>query len=457
MKIHFKGSEAVNPTRTPHLTRRGLLGLGAGAGSAVLLAACGDDGPNPVVGGGGNADPAATTYDGPNVALAFWNGFTGGDGPFMKQLVDKFNGEHPNIKITMNVYEWIDYYQKVPAAVSTGNGPDLGIMHVDSLATNAARGVILPLDDLAKSLDLDEAAFSAPVWQAGVYNNKRYGIPLDVHPLGMFYNKTVLQKAGLDPGKPPATADEYMAALDDLKKAGVQGHWATPFPFTGSMQFQTLVWQFGGRLFDEGAETATFGEDPGVQAMTWLVDLVRKGHSPRNVAQDADVVALRNGRNAFNWNGIWTINTLRQDKNLQWGVAPLPQIGTQKAAWAGSHQFVQFKQRQRDDNKLTAGKVFINWISQQSLEWAKAGQVPARKDIRESADFKALPEQAAIGTQIDYLQFPPAVPGIGDAMVTVETAVNEAVLLRKEPAKAVQDAANKANQILEQNRKKYGG
>ena len=171
----------------PHLTRRGLLGLGVGASGAVLLGACGDDGPNPVVGGGGeNAQPASTAYTGPNVALTFWNGFTGGDGPVMKSLVDKFNSANPNIKVTMNVYEWADYYQKVPAAVSTGNGPDLGIMHVDQVATNAARGVVLPLDDLAKSLQLTEGDFSPPVWQAGVYNAKRYAIPLDVHPLGIF-------------------------------------------------------------------------------------------------------------------------------------------------------------------------------------------------------------------------------------------------------------------------------
>ncbi|BAL89640.1 putative ABC transporter substrate-binding protein [Actinoplanes missouriensis 431] len=442
----------------PYLTRRGALGLGAGAGTAILLSACGDSGPNEkVTGGGPNAAPAATAYTGPNVSLAFWNGFTGGDGAFMKTLIDQFNTEHQNIKVSMNVYQWADYYQKVPAAVSSGNGPDLGIMHVDSVATNAARGVILPLDDLAASLSLTEDDFSPPVWQAGVYNQKRYGIPLDVHPLGLFYNKTVMEKAGLDPEKPPATADEYLTALDKLKSAGVQGSWATPFQFTGSMWFHSLLWQFGGDLFDAGAQKATFAQDPGVQALTWYTDLVRKGYSPRNVAQDADLVALRNGKNALNWNGIWTINTLSEDKNLQWGAAPVPQIGTQKAVWAGSHQFVQFKQRSQDDNKLTAGKVFINWISQKSLEWAKGGQVPARKDVRESAEFKALPAQAALAQQIDYVHYPPSVPGIGDALNTVVTAVNESVLLRKEPAKALSDAAAKADQILEQNRKKYGG
>jgi multiple sugar transport system substrate-binding protein len=447
----------VNHPLDPRLSRRGLLGLGLGAGGAVLLGACGNDGPNPVVGGGGNAQPAATTYTGPNVALAFWNGFTGGDGRIMKSLVDKFNGANPNIKVTMNVYEWADYYQKVPAAVSTGNGPDLGIMHVDQLATNAARNVVLPLDDVASSLALTETAFSKPVWQAGVYNNKRYGIPLDVHPLALFYNKQVMEQAGLDPNKPPANAQEYTAALDALKSKGIQGHWVSPFPFTGTFQFESLTWQFGGQLFDEQASRPMFAEQPGVQALTWLVDLVKNGYSPRNVAQDADVIAMQNAKNAFNWNGIWTINTLRDVKGLQWGVAPLPQIGTQRAVWGSSHQFVQFKQRAQDQNKLTAGKVFINFISQQSVEWAKGGQVPARNELRQSKEFQALKEQAVIGTQLDYVHFLPSVPGIPEALTAIDTAVNEAVLLRKEPAQALADAANRANQILEQNRKKYGG
>jgi multiple sugar transport system substrate-binding protein len=439
-----------------NLTRRGLLGLGVGVGGAALLGACGDDGPNPIVNGGGNAQPAATSYTGPNVALAFWNGFTGGDGPVMRSLVEKFNAANPNIKVTMNVYEWADYYQKVPAAVSTGNGPDLGIMHVEQVATNAARGVVLPLDDVAASLRLKEEDFSPPVWRAGVYNNKRYAIPLDVHPQGMFFNKKVLSDAGLDPEKPPTDNDQYMDALDKLKAKGVQGHWASPFPFTGVQQFHSLTWQFGGQLFDEGATRPMFAEEPAVKALTWLVDLVKKGYSPKNVAQDADAIALQNGKAAFNWNGIWNINTLKAVKGLDWGVAALPTIGSQPAAWAGSHNFVQFKQRANDANKLTAGKVFINYISQQSIEWAKGGQVPARKEVRESAEFKGLKEQAAIGSQIDNLHFPPSVPGIPDAMATIDTAVNEAILLRKEPAKALADAAAKATQILAQNKKKYG-
>ena len=99
----------------------------------------------------------------------------------------------------MNTLQWADYYATLPAAVTAGKGPDIGIMHVDSVPTNAARRVIQPLDDVATALKLSEADFASVPWQAGLYKEQRYAIPLDVHPLGFFYNKAVMEKAGLDP------------------------------------------------------------------------------------------------------------------------------------------------------------------------------------------------------------------------------------------------------------------
>ncbi len=440
------------------LTRRGFLATSLGAAATIGLAACsagsaGVPGGNQAPSGGGGAEG----YDGPAVTLTFWNGFTGGDGPIMRKLVQEFMTEHDNIKVTMNTLQWADYYAKLPSAVTAGKGPDIAIMHVDSVATNAARRVIQPLDDVATALKLSEEQFAPVPWKAGIYQDKRYSIPLDVHPLGFFYNKTVMEKAGLDPAKPPTNAEEYGTALDAMKSKGIQGDWATPFPFTGSMTVQSLLWQFGGELFAPDASTVTWADEPGVKAMTWFTDLVKNGNSPGKIAQDADIVALQNNKNAFNWNGIWTINTLGGQKSLEWGVAALPNIGGKPAAWAGSHQFVLPTQKSPDENKATASRVFLNWISQKSLEWAKAGQVPARNEVRDSAEFKALKDQAVIGSQINDLHFPPPVPGIGDAMAEWEKALNESVLGTKEPQAALSDAAGRANKILEANKQKYGG
>src|SRR5690606_31958216 len=102
-----------------------------------------------------------------------------------------------------------------------------------------------------------------------------------------------------------------------------------------------------------------------------------------------------------------------------------------------------------------ASRVFLNWISEQSLEWAKGGQVPARNSVRESEEFAALPEQAELAEQIDDLRFPPAVPGIGGAMVGWDRAVNEITLAGQDITQALEQSAERANKILEDNAKRY--
>ncbi|HEV7961994.1 MAG TPA: ABC transporter substrate-binding protein, partial [Actinoplanes sp.] len=370
------------------LSRRRLLGLGLGAAAATAgLASCG---------GGGSTQSSTATgnggkdYTGPKVDLKLWNGFTGGDGDIFKKLVTQFNGEHSNVALSVTTYQWADYYAKLPGAVSSGNGPDIAVMHMDMLATFAARKILQPLDDIASALGLSEADFAPTVWQGGIYQDKRYGIPLDMHPVGLYYNKTLLQRAGLDPEKPPQSRVELEAALAALKKAGIQGFWVSPFQFTGGMTAYSLVNQFGGALYNADATKAAFNEPPAVEAVSWLTKLVADGHSPQNVGQDADYLALKSGKNAFNVNGIWQINDLKKSADLQWGVAPVPQIGGKKAVWANSHNFTIVQQRHADTNKAGGAKVFINWLSQHSLDWAAGGQVPARKSVRDDPKFAAL-------------------------------------------------------------------
>ncbi|NYH43572.1 multiple sugar transport system substrate-binding protein [Micromonospora jinlongensis] len=437
------------------MSRRRLLGLGLGLGAAasLTLAGCGggdDSASGPAAGNGGKE------YTGPKVDLKLWNGFTGGDGEIFKTLVNQFNTEHKNIAVSVATYQWEDYYNKLPGAASSGNGPDIAVMHMDQLATFAARGVITELDDVAKNLELAEGDFAPTVWKGGLYNNKRYGIPLDMHPLGFYYNKSVMQKAGLDPNKPPTTKDDYVAALTELKKAGIQGFWVSPFQFTGGMTFYSLLNQWGATLFDADVAKATFNSDPAVEACTWLVDMIKQGFSPANVGQDADYLSFKSGKNAFTWNGIWQINDLKKSPEVQWGVAPLPQIGSKPAAWANSHNFTIVKQRANDANKVSGAKVFINWLSEHSLDWAKGGQIPARKAVREGAEFKALTEISSLAPELEYAAFPPAAPGLGEVMTTFYNSFNEAALGKKSPKQALDDGVAKANKQLEDNRKKYG-
>jgi multiple sugar transport system substrate-binding protein len=442
------------------LSRRHFLGLGVGASAAMLLAACGGSSTPPGAGGGGGGGGGqfgeGKDYTGPNVSLAFWNGFTGADGPYMRKLMDQFNKEHQNIKVSMNTLQWADFYPKVPTAVQSGNGPDIAIMHIDQLATNAARRVIIPVDEVATVLGYQQDDFAPAVWSAGVWQEKRYGIPLDIHPLLFYYNKEDLQKAGIS--DPPKDKASFEAAVKEMKSAGVQNPFWVTSTWPGHLIWWSLIHQFGGTPYNEDGSQAQFNSDAGVEALTWQVSNIQQGYSPKNVASDAEMIAFKQQKNALTWNGIWMMNEWPKAKGLDWGAAVLPQIGSQPAVWASSHNFVVTSQAQKDPNKLQAAKVFISYISDHSIDWAKGGQIAARASVRESPEFQALEVQNIAAQQLDYVKFPPAVPGIGEVTTpTFELAVNEAVLGKKSPKAALDEATTKANELLAANKKKYGG
>lgn len=446
-------------TSTPsQLTRRGFLGAVGGAGAAMALAACGGTSTPP----GSPAAPVSSgafgsgKYDGPEVKLAFWNGFTGGDGPFMKTMVEKFNAENPKIKVEMSTLQWGDLYPKVPTAVAAGAGPDVAVVHIDQLATNAARNVIIPLDEIATTLKMTEADFNPIVWKAGIYKEKRYGIPLDVHPLGFYANTGQLTKAGIT--DLPKDKASFEAAVTALQGAGgvKEPFWVTA-TWPAHLMFISLLGQFGGSLFDEAGAAATFNSDAGVKSLEWLTSFVKSGASPKNVAADAQAQAFRQQKNSLTWDGIWMMNEWEKVDGLEWKAAAVPTIGDKPAVWASSHNFVVTTQAAKDTNKLQAASAFIAWISERSIEWAKSGQIPARNSVRESAEFKALPVQSELAKQLDHVVFPLALPGIGDITApTFEAAVNQVVLGKAEPKAALDAAAKKATEMLAENKSKYG-
>jgi len=432
------------------LSRRALLG---GAAGTLLLTACGSgkgvgDTDNQGVGGFSGKE-----YAGPALTLAYWNGFTGGDGPAMQALVKRFMSEHDNITIKNNTIEWADFYQRLPAAAKAGKGPDVGAMHLDQLATNAARNVLAPVDDVADALGLEESDFAPSVWGPGIYQDKRYGIPLDVHTIAMYYNKEHFADAGIKAA--PTDAASLEDACKALQEAGHRQPFWMPNQWPAHLMFLSLLWQFGGEPYAEDGSAATYDDEAGVSALGWMREQVDKGYSPDNVDIDTQYTAFKNGQNSITWDGIWQINDL-EESGLDYGIATLPVIGDDLAAWANSHNFFMTEQAAGDQDRADASKTFIGWMSDQSAAWSQAGMIPARNSAREQADFTGS-VQYAIRDQIDGLHFLPPIPGLGDVQPpTLEVAVNEAVLGQTPVDQALKEQAANATKLMEQNLEKFG-
>ena len=424
------------------------LALGVG----IALAGCSGGG----AGAGGNAVPGED-YTGPKVSITFWNGWTGGAAPVLvPKLVEKFNSEHDNIEVKNVPQEWGDISKKMPLAVKAGKGPDVAVAHGDDVATYAAQGLLLPADDIVDALGYSADDFPEGLMDAGAYKGAQYGIPWSVTPMGLYVNNDVLRAAGIDPATVPTDKDSYMAALESLKAAGVAGEWVDGYVFTGTFEFESLLWQFGGDLYNDDVTEATFNSDAGVQALTHMVDLIDKGYSPPNVAQDGNIKGLLAGQTAYNWNGVWQ-TTNESFNEIDWTVAPVPQIGTEQAVWSSSTHWMFMNNKGQDKNKTAAAATFVKWMNENSAGWAETGELPAANDVRNDPTLvETYPNLKPFIDSLPYAHYETSAPGITAANALITTALNEAVTGKKEPKEALDDAAKQANEILKQNAAKYG-
>lgn len=444
-------------TRVPRPVALASAVLAAG----LALASCGG-GQSAGEAAGGGAEPEGAgsaadfdgNYDGPAVELSYWNGFTGGDGPFMEDLVAQFNEEHENIEVVSNTIQWADFYQRVPAAVQAGEGPDVGVMHLDQLPTHAARDIVIPLDDLTESLELTADDFTEEVWDAAVYEDQRYGIPLDVHSLAMYYNTEHFEAAGIT--EPPTDEASFMEALDKLQAAGYENPFWMPTLWPSHLYYLSLTWQNGGDPYGGDGSAATYDEEAGVEALQWQRSIVEEGYSPPDVAIDSQYQAFKNGETSITWDGVWQINDL-EETGTPYGIAPIPTIGEEEAVWANSHHFFITTQAADDPDKLEASKVFLAWMSEQSGAWAGSGMIPARLSVREAGALDGMPQEV-IAEKIDAMRFLPPIPGLGGVQAeALEPAVAEAVLGRGEPVELLGEAAEQGTALIERNRESFGG
>jgi len=410
---------------------------------SLLLSAC----------GGATTPTSETTGNACGVVeLQYWNPFTGPDGPFMGQMVDAFNASHPDIKVTMTSQG--EYYTQLTTAAAADTLPDVAIVHADQVPTQAFRNVLRPMDALVAEMGISASDYPAGVWNAGEVAGHRYSIPLDIHPMTMFYNADLLKSAGFE--TPPTNAEEFEAIAAALTGNGLQG-----FDITGGFPvqqiFQQMLHQFGGTEFNADGTEATWNSEAGVKALQWMKDMQAKYSEP-NLEVDAELNAFKTGTVAMVWNGIWQIANITGDGvEFDGRATAVPQIGPQMAVWAGSHQLTLPVHKTVDPCKDQAAAVFIKYLVENSVTWAKGGQIPAAASVRASAEFKVIEPQASIAPSVEYAFFPPSVPGITDAFGPLGEAVGAVMNGTTSDIKgALDDAAQRANEILAQNRTTYG-
>jgi multiple sugar transport system substrate-binding protein len=277
---------------------------------AVALAGCMGDDEDDGSGGG-------------NTTLTFVNAQDPGT---FDKVVASFEKANPDIDVKLQTLPFDDLNAAVQSRVGSKDA-SIDLYEVDEprLAAFAARGFLQELGDLREEADgkVDPAAL-----EITTYDGKQYAMPRWTSTQLLFYNKELLEKAGVSPPssdpQQPITWEQVVADGKKAQDAGAK--WGLTFDQVDRYyQLQPLPESLGGGPGLSGADMLT----PAVttpeweQAFSWYGSTFADGVSPRGVTPEQTAALFGAGRAAFFAGGPWNA-PLFDDAGVDYGVAPFP-------------------------------------------------------------------------------------------------------------------------------------
>jgi len=372
--------------------------------------------------------------------LTIWTLFGGGEGYIMSNLIKQFNQEHPDIEVQEQLIEWGQYYNKLLTAIVAGDPPDIGIMHLSVLPDYAQRNALVALNDFIPQDFLND--YVPEVINKAYYSDKLYALPIDSHPMVLYYNKKVLKEAGIvdKDGNVliPKTWDELIEYAKQAKeKLGLDvGLTFETGPMLGERLFIAVYTQLGGRFYDPKTKTIHLDVEKAAKAYKLLKRFFDEG-----ISQIMDYATgeslFQNGKTAFHINGVWAMSVYPTVEGLDFGVTSIPAIpGSKPYTWADSHTMVIPKKLKSDKARIKAATTFVTWFVKHTYEWAKAGHLPVLRSVLNSEEFLNLPMRKDYMDVVNYVVPAPSMKGwtemrqkmwdLGQAVISGEVSPEDA-------------------------------
>lgn len=386
----------------------------------------------------------------PPVELSFWNPFGGGEGEFVEQIIKDYNDSQHRVFVKQLRLESNEYYARLSTALSLGKGPDVAVAHVDRLSPFIKAKQIVQLDALANEAGFDFNEIEASNRLSVRYNGNDYAVPLDTHFHMLYYNKDILDRAGLlnDDGTPklgeptPAGFIRFLQQIHE-RVPGVQPMAVNTPYFQES--FLDLYYEAGGELLSPDLKKAAIHNDKAMQVLTFYQQLFDRNLSDLNDKTPWD--SFDHGQAGLWFGGVWEAGHHLGNPSLHVGIMPLPPIFGTSVHWGSSHTLVV--PAYVSEQKQHAAMDFMKYFSEVGgAIWGQAGHVPANHAIVQSEAYLELPYRKQFVVSRDSVKFAPKTDKYAALYTTISEDLQNIVQNRIVPEQGLAALEKKLNQIL---------
>jgi multiple sugar transport system substrate-binding protein len=429
------------------LSRRGLLRLSAAAAAAAgtgVLTGC------DVAGGGGNAGGQGSGEGKIKALFMQQAAYSEAD---IRSMTADFQKANPKIQVEPTFVAYDALHDKIVAAAPAGT---YDVVLID---------VIWPAEFGTKKIVTEVSGDVPAAWQSGMlggalstarYQGRFYGVPWILDTKYLFANTELLGRAGVDPAS-LTTWDGVLAAARALKAGGVIEYpllWSWKQAEALICDYTQLVGAFGGKFLSDDGRAVAFNTGGGLAALDFMRktidDKLTNPNSLESVEDDVRKVFSEGGAAmAINWTYMVSAADDTANSKVAGKVAVLPTPSgpsggpgvngsmalsvtsgsrNQKAAW----RYVSY---------LTSAEVQNKYAKNSLPCWAASYDDP--KVIETNPKVVPVAKK-----QLASLIERPQVPRYNEISQLLQAEIQSALLGRKSPRQALDDAAAQAKPLV---------
>lgn len=266
-----------------------------------------------------------------------------------EDMIAQYEDKYPDITVDYITVPAADFGTKLQTMIASKQTPDVFYLPPENVMPYADSGIIADLSDFVADNDLFDPE---NVWEKAIdmyrYDGTTpgegaiYGMPKDIGPFALAYNKDMFDAAGVTAPDPenPWTSDEFVAAA----KALTSGSGADKVYGSAPYSLESAVWSNGGDWLNADHTEVTVTEPEFVEALQWVADLsLVEGVVPTSEEESSlgSFQRFLDGKIAMMGVGPWNQGGFWADADFTWDLMPWPVSPAtgERAIWYGGIGF----------------------------------------------------------------------------------------------------------------------
>lgn len=382
------------------------------------------------------------------VTIEFWHNYDAGAGQVevLEKLIQEFEAENKGIKVRHVYLEWEALRNNVTSGASTGTLPDLLRGDIAFVPQFQSLNVLEEMSAFSDYHEIASKVLEAPNSTAKM-GDKFFGIAANTNTKILFYNKEILNQAGVEV---PQTLDELWDAAQQLSDSQIIG---LVEPWTGIWNVGPYIWSEGGDVLSPDYSTAE-GYINGPVAVRVIQKLADLYEAKALAGPSMDPGALGDtdgwaaGVYALQLDGPWR-EVSNIDAGVDYGAIPLPSGSHGSMSVLGGEDFMMFKTS--DDARKAASWSFIKFMTDKyaQVEMAKVGQMPVNKEaLADPEAIEAIQLLPVFSKALETAKSRPVTARWSEMEDIIATKVAEAILGQKEVQTALDEAASEIDKLI---------